>query len=108
VRGDRPAIDVPLTIVSVRERLGQDTLLELVLNSLHSRARWRSETGATPQAVAEKRGADGAAGGGLAAGAVRGGLLDRFEQHRDGFLLFFMALAATAICRSLAVELCCV
>lgn len=34
-----PAIEVPLTIVSVRERLGQDTLLELVLNSLHSRAR---------------------------------------------------------------------
>lgn len=34
-----PAIEVPLTIVAVRERLGQDTLLEMVLNSLHSRAR---------------------------------------------------------------------
>ena len=34
-----PAIEVPLTIVAVRERLGQDTRLETVLNSLHSRAR---------------------------------------------------------------------
>jgi phosphate transport system substrate-binding protein len=34
-----PTIAVPLTIVAVRERLGQDTLLEMVLNSLHSRAR---------------------------------------------------------------------